>query len=554
MENNLDLDIDLYNDKELLNIFNCTVNDNSQMIQQKYDKKLESLETISDINLKSKLIQFFQSAYYKILKNTHNKNTIQNKVFKNKSTVFETVNTTMENTKIMHPSPPIKEPDIQPTYTVTYPKGNINPIDKKITSEILCIDTVFRDYKKYPESTDFVYELPNPIDNVISMKLLSAEIPKVANVFSSSKNNDTFEIIMYNGFDYSYNDTLAIDQNYEIVIWKEKKLTIQLPKGSPTFSELLSSIQTSLDTQRNSFSLLRVDIDPANANIFFRLKTLLECYNWNESYFKEVSDEYQILTSSTTIDNRKRTNYFRVPTLNSDYTLQYDELEYIYKGYNWAYDNCSNFIEKITTQTEIDFKKYKGIVDPSNSYIAWDLYHSNPKNVEPMSYSINFNPNNIPVTQCSGWIMGFRQYVKKNTLITPKIYPDNCSYRNNIKYIGFLNAESPYGDAEQSYNYIYVNDFVGNYNDTLNVAIKNSYFTKSILAKIQMNAPFFSIRYIDSPNENSIMEKKREYFGPVSIKKLHFKIIDKYNKTIDISKANYSLTLQFEKLYNNVKN
>ena len=171
MENNLDLDIDLYNDKELLNIFNCTVNDNSQMIQQKYDKKLESLETISDINLKSKLIQFFQSAYYKILKNTHNKNTIQNKVFKNKSTVFETVNTTMENTKIMHPSPPIKEPDIQPTYTVTYPKGNINPIDKKITSEILCIDTVFRDYKKYPESTDFVYELPNPIDNVISMKL-----------------------------------------------------------------------------------------------------------------------------------------------------------------------------------------------------------------------------------------------------------------------------------------------------------------------------------------------------------------------------------------------
>ena len=50
------------------------------------------------------------------------------------------------------------------------------------------------------------------------------------------------------------------------------------------------------------------------------------------------------------------------------------------------------------------------------------------------------------------------------------------------------------------------------------------------------------------------MEKKREYFGPVSIKKLHFKIIDKYNKTIDISKANYSLTLQFEKMNNNVKN
>ena len=39
------------------------------------------------------------------------------------------------------------------------------------------------------------------------MKLLSAEIPKFTNMFSEKNNNTYFNITMYNGFDYSGNNT-----------------------------------------------------------------------------------------------------------------------------------------------------------------------------------------------------------------------------------------------------------------------------------------------------------------------------------------------------------
>ena len=42
--------------------------------------------------------------------------------------------------------------------------------------------------------------------------------------------------------------------------------------------------------------------------------------------------------------------------------------------------------------------------------------------------------------------------------------------------------------------------------------------------------------------------KQRDYFGPVNIKKLHIKLINKFCGLVNMPNSNYSLTFQFEKL------
>ena len=123
-----------------------------------------------------------------------------------------------------------------------------------------------------------------------------------------------------------------------------------------------------------------------------------------------------------------------------------------------------------------------------------------------MSFSINFNPTNSIVENSIGWILGFRQYINDNEFISPKIDFNSCFCRDEINFLGYLEANSPYGDAENTYNYLYVNDFVGNYKDSLNVAINDSYLTKSLLAKIQMDTSFYNVQYINTSVENSILE------------------------------------------------
>ena len=542
MSENLNLDINTYDQTELLNLFNYSNKDNAESLHDKYNSKINSLENIHDSHLKKSLHNFFQIAFSKLSNIIKNKNLEEkkNRVFKNTPITFQTTNSSLEETMKMHPSPPIRENTIYSNNIIKYPKGQINPIEKKITSEILCIDTIFRNQTKFPNSSDFVYELQNPIENVISMKLINAEIPKISKLFSKEKNNNRFDITMYYGFNYN---------DFNIEVWdKPKTLQIIIPDGSPTFSELVSSIQSTLDTQRNSFSFLKFDIDKSsNGKGFFRFKTLVECIAWSQLYYKDV-------IPVTPPDNRPPTQHFRMPSVNiSSSKGEYEDLEYIYKGKIWSEENNLAVLQEFKLNKQL-FVTSKGMFDFSKNFISYDLYNTYPSNFRPLTYSIDFNPTNTQTEYSAGWILGFRQFVNESSFTTKKIDFNNCFCRDDIHFLGYVEGISPYGDAENTYNFLYVDDFVGNYKDSLNVAIKNSYLTRSLLAKIQMNTPVYTINFMNTSGENSILEKKREYFGPVNIKKLHFKIIDKFNNIVDFDKSNFSLTLQFEKLYNNIRN
>lgn len=555
MSEQLNLNIDAYNTDDLLELFNISKTSSKNELLKAYNSKIDKLSNMSDNKLKDKLDKFFTKIYNNLLiffKNQE-KNQKINKVFSKTSNVFENVTSSIENTKLMHPSPEITNPAINSTFQIKYPMGLINPIEKRVTTEILCLDSVFRDVCKYPETSDFVYELPNPIENVISMKLLSAEIPDIQETFSTSNLNNCITITMFNGWYYDISDNSLNEMPSEGYTIK-----IIIPDGHPPDDILRDTIQNQLNSRRDSFSFLQVGYDEYTYTLFFRFKTLIECVNWNNSY-NINADLNQRLRYPT--DNVKATEFFRMPSTTFlglvAVGVAYGDLKTIYLGKN-------NFVNK---ETLID-----NFATPPTS------------NGKPLSYSINFNPLGLPIESSPGWKLGFRfdnltkTMNNKNSTTHNEIYGNNqkvigidrnnpkLSYqkscekistlnknRYNIEYYGYLSATTPYVGITNSYYYLYVNDFVGNYNDTLNVAQNRNVFAKSILAKLQLSNSTFNTKFIEA-NAVSVLEKTRDYFGPVTIKKLHIKLLDKYNKLINTKKADFSLTLQFEKLYSSVSN
>jgi hypothetical protein len=75
-----------------------------------------------------------------------------------------------------------------------YFQGTINPLEKRIVTKVICIDTLFRPQYEMTKSTDYTYALPEYIKNVVSIKIAAIEIPNMWYMFSAENKNNTFMI------------------------------------------------------------------------------------------------------------------------------------------------------------------------------------------------------------------------------------------------------------------------------------------------------------------------------------------------------------------------
>jgi hypothetical protein len=443
----LELNISEYAYEDLLGLFGIN-HPHLDNIQEKYRAKMQKISKMEDAPLKKNIESFFNQAY----------NTILDKINEEKR-----MSHVPSNTVTSHEVIEIKEPHITSTFPLKYPLGDVNPVERKTTTQLISLDSIFRDLSLYPKSTDFIINLPNPIENVISMKLISAEIPNSFPLYSEPQGNNKLII------------TIATLEPLHIV----------LLDGSPSFLTIITYINNVLDSQRNNYSFLICGIDNISGKFFFRFKTLIEINSWSANYYS---------TGATPPDNKPPTTTFN-PTSNS--TIDHTD---------------------------------------------WDA------SLNGINYTIDFNPHKQQLIKSFGWAMGFREQrmdaIGFNDTLT----------RGFITYYGYYQGNTPYSDAESDYMFLYVDDFVGNYNDNLSSILSdNNFFSKSLLARMKVSANFYDVEFHENHLIN-ILEKTRDYFGPVNIKKLHIKLINKFGDLVDLTNSNYSLTLQFEKLYSSVRN
>ena len=166
--------------------------------------------------------------------------------------------------------------------------------------------------------------------------------------------------------------------------------------------------------------------------------------------------------------------------------------------------------------------------DPSNSHYSPNFY-----------YKIDFLN-----CEAFGFYLGYSNIIYRAD--KNNFYVDNFTLTPSVTYYGIIISESSCGSNFDNYIFIDINDFNKNFNTNTVISQKeNSFIGNNILGKIVLGLP-------DSLTLNNASDnifKKREYYGPVRIKKLQISLLNKYGYPIDLLNNNYSISLEFNILY-----
>lgn len=249
MATELDLDINNYNISDIEQFFKF--NSKSKYVESDIEKReyeiREQLLSSGHINkkLKSDLIQFLKLAKQWLIDIKCKKN--------NPTSIPKNFRLDTDN----YPGseiPPQREENLieppKPQFIYTQPSeyypGVLNPLDKRITKKILCIDTLFRPNYDKTKSSDFIYTLPYSLNNVVSMQLIASEIPRMWYSFSSTNNNNSFTLELFN-LCKTNQQGFRLDNSGNMILYASPpnpstfmnyKYTFTIPNGNYTAPEM----------------------------------------------------------------------------------------------------------------------------------------------------------------------------------------------------------------------------------------------------------------------------------------------------------------------------
>ena len=221
--------------------------------------------------------------------------------------------------------------------------GVINPLERRITNNILSLDTEFRENYSMTNSNKATFILKNPLYNVISMRLISLELPRMWNTITDVIGNNTMKIELYNMTDYP-----------------NSIQTIIIPNGNYTNNKLITTINNIFQNTKNGLEYLNFNIDPLTSKSYFYVNNSVINVNTNKYIYSSTSF-YYILDFTPKLELQCQSNNYS--TLGT--YLGFNKLKYTV--------NISNTYTDIITQVPpIPYQGY--IVSISSAGINIDNY------------------------------------------------------------------------------------------------------------------------------------------------------------------------------------
>lgn len=460
-----DLNINNYETNDLLKLLNLSSNYNSNILESKinnYCKTIKNNETINS-NYKKDMILFFDEVKIKLLENINSQNgnlqngrnkklySINNTNLINNNTITKNITTeniyddTSINNYNITTDEDLNEETNHPIVNKPFTKyiysnpsvafdGVINPIERRIITKVVSLDLRFRENYCLTNSNNFSVELNSPLQNVISMKLVALELPRMWYSISNAFGNNTMEIELYNMKDHPNNIQ-----------------RITLPNGNYKNEDLVTVLNNYFTNVKNGLEYLRFDVNISNSKAYFYVK------------------------SDPLVDT----------------ILPYD---------------------------------------PLNSHYSPNFY-----------YKLNFS------NKCSGLglYLGYKNGLYEG--LYDNVFEDKFFVVPNVTYRGTIISEMSCGTYLDYYIFIDVNDFNKNFTTNTIVSQKtNSFLGNNILGRIPLNILPDGI-IMNNPSDYNF--KIREYYGPVKIRKLQIKLIDRFGREIDLLNNDFSISLEFNVLY-----
>ena len=260
----------------------------------------------------------------------------------------------------------VKHPATQYIYSdqETIFKGDLNPLNNRILTRSLTVDTKFRDNWSSTKSNDFTINLPTKLSKVASMHLTSIEFPIAFYNISKCYGNNQFTIVIH--------ETATPATVTEVLTMED---------GNYSATELVSHINTLLIALGGFYNTIKCSYDPNSGHVTFDTSdaaiTSIELYfNLNSA-----GEEY----TSTSITMRagyvfgfKNSSYTGLKTYTSEGILNASPINYVYLAIEDFNQNVNNnFISAMSdTVSSSDIiaritvgDNYFGVINETNKSI-----------------------------------------------------------------------------------------------------------------------------------------------------------------------------------------
>ena len=492
---NIDTNIDSYSINELKNIFNIENNFDKSILEKNYNSKLKQLQELDNNETKNNLEKFFTNVYDFL--SIYYTGLVNNNQVNNNNELLEKINNLENKLSILNEEKQNTKEHIYNVNQVNESNIKVNSITYNNIKKQLSINSQFRKITSDPNhnSCNFIVELPETINNVTSLELVSSEIPSLNYTFSEAKDNNKFKIKMY------YIDPTSPPPppgTQPVQISSEYDITI--PEGvwfATDFETYLSDNYFDVQYNNNQINdylrYLKFEIPTWSAKPLFRFKT-----------------EEEIETFNTT---------------NPGANLNFNRMADTNNKFGFSLENISTSSLCINNDKTIN------------------IYNENQLD------EVNFS---LSCLGTIGFTLEDTYNSTNNNFIKIEFSDSDFTYNESIiTYYGYLQAKNIYGHSNESSFYISVNDFVGNQSQQLILlGHKSTLVADDVLSRIQITSSPFQNNIYSSLQNYSI---KRNYNGPVRIRKLHIKILDKYGRLIDLHDYPTNFVFEFTTQYSSEK-
>jgi hypothetical protein len=382
---------------------------------------------------------------------------------------------------------------------------------------------IYNFYKKSSQILDCIYTLfdSNMLLDLNDQKMISHYIDKIKKIENYEKKNtqNIFQELI------SLNDEKDFDLG-----------------NSNSMNSMFSNLQQNQNIIVDSYSN---QVAPGKLNSLKRItQTQNICLNscFRSQYLQSASTDFDYLIpteiknvvsmrlASIEIPNswylfsdKKINNTFKIIIDNN--SIKTEHIICIPEG-NYDIDTIEEFLNTVyfyKSNTDLNFIKFS--INPLNYKSSFEIINcDNPL----LSFSLTFieDINQNPMNTC-GWIFGFRspKYININEKVT---------------------SEGLFDAGGDRYLYLSLTDYQYNNNNINIIGFDKSILENDILAKVLLVNGKFSL--IINENTNSLT-KIRKYNGPINLKKIHVKLLDKFGELIDLNQMDFSFTLELELLY-----
>jgi hypothetical protein len=371
--------------------------------------------------------------------------------------------------------------------------GYLNPLNIRTISQGVNIDTRFRQNYYTTASTNFVLELPEIQKRVVTLRIASIEIPTTHYAISHHQGNTTFLI---QGATTHGTPQEVVSQDPRLSHLSESQRYITLDANG--YSAWLVSIPDGnyeLDwLSKNKASSIVTAINNAIAYAIPGYVAPDGRFGaWKSSDSKSTKHLNPSNDIAYNVDRVSGKSVFARPSTSTIPT-----------------DSANNLlgVGKVSIQFAVD--------------IAGNL--SLEENLQLRL----------------GWMLGFR-VGKYETY-----HSTQSTHGLSIISEGICLVSGP------RYAYISINDGQKSSGSSFIASYANSSMDKNIMTRINMSRVADDVGIYKSASDVGLstqLNRTREYFGPVDIRRLEIKVMDEYGRIIDLNHMDWSMTLVFEKLY-----